>query len=144
MKMKRSKFIIQPGKICTFDAKNFLKRDSDSVMIVEVLALVKYKPFGKSIWSVKGAAGDEYILPQPINVPEFLLSPYGMTVIRNPTDFPVINDNDIKLLKDIIFYFDNPPSGESGLTVLTIKEESLKRLKALLEKIELAKSMRDV
>lgn len=141
--MKHEKFIIRPGKICTFDTKNLLKKDTDSIIHVEVVDLIKKKPFGRSIWSVIGAAGDENILAQPIHVPEFLLSPVGMSIIRNPTDFPVINEKDIQLLKELIYYFDNPPK-ESGITFLSITDKNLNRLKALLEKMELSRSMRDV
>ena len=147
--MRREKFIIQPGKICTFDAKNRLKKDVDSIIHVEVVKRVKYRPFGKSIWTVKATMGDELYLRSPgcFNVYEYLLSPIGVTVIRNPSDFPEVSEKDIKLLDELIYYFEHPPVSyyENVKTnYLTIKPESLERLKAFREKIVHAITLRDV
>jgi hypothetical protein len=142
-RFKREKFIIQPGKICTFDAKNLLKRDSTSLITVEVIKCVRGKLFGTPWWRVTGCGHDKDSLPEPIDVPEYLLFPEGMCIIRNPTDFPVINDKDIRLINEIIYYFENPPK-DDNVSVLTIKKESLDRLKALLTKMVLSKSMREV
>lgn len=142
-KYKREKFVIQPGKICTLDAKNLLKRDTTGTILVEVLGAAKHKEIGMPWWNIVGCGPDRDIMPEPIEVPEFLLSPDGMVVIRNPTDFPIINDKDIALLKELIHYFENPPK-DKGITILSIKDESLQRLKALLVKMVTAKSMREI
>lgn len=130
--MKREKFILQPGKICTFDTKNLLKKnDINGVVIVEILEeLPKKKLFGPRWFKIIGIDGDKNKLDKPVNVPETLLSPIGMCVIRNPSNFPAVNTLDVQVLDYVIKSLTNPTD------MIVMNNTQINRLKALKEKLK--------
>ena len=131
--MKSEKFILQPGIVCTFDRNNLLKKDDTELIFVEIVEEIpKKNMFGPRWFKVIGTGDDTNKLKDPVEVPETLLSPSGMVVIRYPSDIPVINSNDIKALEDTINVFNYPPS----LTVNGNNNPIVKRLHALKEKLE--------
>ena len=131
----REKFILQPGKICTFDKDNKLKKDVNSVIFVEIIEEVpKGKIFGPRHFKVIGAGDDKIKLPEPIIVPETLLSPVGMAVIRYPDDNPVINNKDLWALNIAIKFITSP---QNNFTDNSDKDRSVvNRLCALREKLK--------
>lgn len=131
----KTKFILQPGKICTFDKDNNLKKDINSVIFVEIVEEVpKATLFGPRQFKVIGAGDDKIKLPDPVIVPETLLSPEGMAVIRFPEDNPVINTKDIWAL-DIAIRFITAP--QNNFTDNSDKDKSvINRLNALREKLK--------
>lgn len=138
--MKREKFILQPGKICTFDAKNVLKKNElDGVITVEIVAEVpKKKLFGPRWFTIVGVDKDAQKLPEPIEVPETFLSPIGMVVIRNPANFPAVNNLDVQALDYVIKSLENPRD------MIVINNNTLSRLKALREKMQFYISFTEV
>lgn len=131
----REKFILQPGKICTFDKDNKLKKDINSVIFVEIVEEVKTgKLFGPRQFKVIGAGDDKIKLPDPVVVPETLLSPEGMAVIRYPEDIPVINNKDLWALNIVIDFITSP---QNNFTDNSDKDKSvIGRLYALREKFK--------
>lgn len=129
------KFILRPGKICTFDKDNKLKKDVNSVIFVEIVQEVKKdKLFGPRMFKVIGAGDDKIKLPDPIVVPETLLSPEGMAVIRFPEDNPVINTKDIWALEIAIGFITSP---QNNFIDNSDKDKSvINRLNALREKLK--------
>ena len=119
--MKRIKFEIIPGKICTIDPNNLMNNDSTGLCIVKVIKLLKYKPFGKSIWSVEDVENN--ILYE---VKENVLSPSGMSIIRHDPNMPIFNDISIDTLN-------------TAINLLSPNDNNLiNRLKALKEKIDVS------
>lgn len=131
----KEKFILQPGKICTFDKDNKLKKDVNSVIFVEIVEEVaKSKLFGPRQFKIVGAGDDRIKLPEPVVVPETLLSPEGMAVIRYPEDNPVINNKDLWALKIAINFITSP---QNNFTDNSDKDKSvIARLYALQEKLK--------
>ena len=138
--MKREKFILQPGKICTFDVKNALKKSElDGVILVEIIEEIpKKKLFGPRWFKIVGSDKDAYKLPEPIEVPETFLSPDGMVIIRNPSNFPTINNLDIQALDYVIKSLENPRD------MIVINNKTISRLKALREKMQFYISFTEV
>lgn len=142
---KNEKFIIRPGKTCILDAQNILNQDCTGVVHVEVLREVKSTiPFQDKRWEVIGAGPDKNILTNPVVVPERLLQPSGMVVIRYPSDIPIINDNDIRALDTIIKAFDDTPRNVPYVTIPQKSSVDINRLKALREKLILSMKMKEV
>lgn len=131
----REKFILQPGKICTFDKDNKLKKDVNGIIFVEIVEEVqRNKLFGPRQFKVIGAGSDKIKLPDPIVVPETLLSPEGMSVIRFPEDNPVVNNRDIWALDIAIRFITSP---QSNFIDNSYKDKSvINRLNALMEKLK--------
>lgn len=125
---------IQPGRICTLDPYNILKQDDIGVVYVRVVKRIKFKLFKKSIWEVVDLEneGDVY------KIPEYLLYPEGMSVIRYPMDLPTFNDIDLDLCTRLIDSF------EGDSETITLRKSDLNRLKALTEKIRLCISLKEV
>ena len=143
--MKREKFIIRPGKICTLDAKNVLKQNCTGVVHVEVLEKIKYRGIVSGRWwKVVGSGLDNNVLPDPITVPENLLQPSGMAVIRYPSDFPIINNKDVDALDFIINAFDQTPKNNQYVLIPNKTNVDINRLKALREKLALSVQMNEV
>ena len=94
---KRIKFEIIPEKICVFDHKNIVDQDSTSTCLVRIIKRVKYKYFGKSIWLVEDIENGTVL-----EVPEYLLSPSGMSIVRNSPNQPQFNDIDLEILEHAI------------------------------------------
>lgn len=127
----KEKFILQPGKVCTFDCKNALNQDENGIIFVEILKEIpKKKPFGPRWFSIKGTGDDAFKLPDPIEVPENALKPDGMVVIRNPANFPHINNLDVDALSLILKIIDNPNQA------VNINNKTIDRLRALCEKLD--------
>ena len=126
--MKRNKFIIQPGKICSLDRNNTaLKQDSSGIVHVEVLRLVKKGLFGKNVWEVKEADDPT---GQSFKCLEEHLFPEGMSIIRFPANIPEFDRRDIKALEDALIY--------------NLPKDTTKRLEALKEKIEFCVHLKEV
>lgn len=134
--MKKEKFVIQPGKICTLDPENIFKQNDMGTIHVEIIERVKWKPFGKSIWRVRDTMNDDVPI---LSVPEKLLFPYGMSVIRNPLNLPIFNRMDLHAINTIIYGIENPdPSNNEEI------QRNINRLKAVENKIRLAISLTEV
>lgn len=138
--MKREKFILQPGKICTFDANNLLKKNEiTGIIMVEIVEEIpKRKLFGPRWFKVIGAGKDQYKLPEPIEVPETFLTPVGMSIIRNPANFPTVSNLDINALDYVIKSLENPAD------MIVINKNTISRLKALREKMRFYISFTEV
>ena len=126
---KRIKFEIIPGKMCTMDPKNILGDDSTGTCLVCVTELVKYKPFGKSIWKVEDIENGIIL-----EVSENILYPAGMSIVRRDPNMPIFNESDIESLNWAIGKLEN--SAENKRTV--------DRLKALKEKINVSIKVEEV
>lgn len=134
--MKKEKFVIQPGKICTLDPENIFKQNDMGTIHVEIIERVKWKPFGGSIWRVRDTMNDDVPI---LSVPEKLLFPYGMSVIRNPLNLPIFNRMDLHAINTIIYGIENPdPSNNEEI------QKNINRLKAVENKIRLAISLTEV
>lgn len=138
--MKREKFILQPGKICTFDTNNLLKKNEiTGIIMVEIVEEIpKRKLFGPRWFKVIGAGKDQYKLPEPIEVPETFLTPVGMSIIRNPANFPTVSNLDINALDYVIKSLENPAD------MIVINKNTISRLKALREKMRFYISFTEV
>lgn len=138
--MKREKFILRPGKVCTFDAENILKKNElNGVITVEIVEEIpKKKLFGPRWFKVIGVGKDAYKLPESVDVPETFLSPSGMSVIRNPANFPAVNNLDIQALDYVIKSLENPTD------MVVINNKTIARLKALREKMYFYNSFTEV
>lgn len=141
--IKRDKFVIQPGKICTFDKDNLMKQNEDGIIFVEVVKKCKRTSlFGPTFWYIKGACEDENKLKDPIPVPETLLHPEGMCVIRFPSDYPIINSNDINSLHFALRYI---LESNNDFTIKYDKEHKhQRRLSALIEKLNFYYTMKEI
>ena len=127
----KEKFILQPGKVCTFDCRNVLNQDENGIIFVEIVnEIPKKKPFGPRWFAIKGTGSDAFKLPNPIEVPENALKPEGMVVIRNPANFPHINNLDVDALGLILKAIDNPSEA------INISVKNIDRLRALHEKLD--------
>ena len=138
--MKCEKFILRPGKVCVFDANNALKKNEvNGVVTVEIIEEIpKKKLFGPRWFKIIGTGKDNYKLPEPIDVPETFLSPSGMVVIRNPSNFPTVNNLDIQALDYVIKSLENPTD------MIVINNKTIARLKALREKMQFYISFTEV
>lgn len=142
--MNSKKFILQPGKICTLDPMNFLNFTVNGPIFVEIIEEVKHKQgFLKPkirYFKVVGAGDDLSKLPSPIEVPETYLYPEGMSVIRFPSEFPVINNMDIRALEIIISYLPQSNFVDNA----DAKKSVYARLNALLDKLKFYSKLDEV
>lgn len=125
------KFKPMPGMVCTVDPDNRLRQDSTDVQIVSVIRRRKYKPFGNSLWEVRNLDSDNSV--DVFICQEKLLFPTNMVINRLPVDLPIITQNDIAILETAI----------TGLCNIYNKQ-TLDKIRALKEKLEFYKSMREV
>lgn len=131
----KEKFILQPGKVCTFDCKNSLEQDENGIIFVEIVEEIPKKSlFGPRWFTIKGTGDDDFKLPNPIEVPETALKPEGMVVIRNPANFPTINNLDVEALASILKFIDNPLDNQALININNKK--IIDRLRALHEKLD--------
>ena len=128
--MKKVKII--PGMICSIDPNNTLSQDQSGINHVEIIKRIKYRPFGNSLWKIRIL--DEFDDSSIGSCVEKYLYPDNMCLIRFPIDMPVINGNDISILTDVIKILHN----------MAYPKEKVDRLKALREKLNLYKQMREV
>lgn len=136
--MMNKKIVLKPGTICIFDSTNVHKQDENGLIMVEILEELPRKGvFSPRMFKVKGTANDVNKLTDPIVVPDFLLNPAGVVVIRYPSDLPMINNVDIEALKTAIKKIESPST--------TIYDLNMRnRLKALVEKLEFNMSLTEV
>lgn len=136
--MKRVK--IRPNDICVYDINNTLKNSVTAPTHMIALERVKYRPFGNSTWKCSNLEDDSTI--NYILVTEKLLTPAAIAVVRNPANMPVINDDDIDLIKQVLSLenevlkkgkvagLDMEPTNNmiNGLNKLLIKFETLSKM----------------
>ena len=91
-------------------------------------------------FKVIGAGDDLSKLPSPIEVPETYLYPEGMSVIRFPSEFPVINNMDIRALEIIISYLPQSNFVDNA----DAKKSVYARLNALLDKLKFYSKLDEV
>lgn len=120
-----------PGMICSVDPSNILKQDTTGITIVSIVKRRKYKPFGNSLWEVRNLDPDNSV--DTFVCQEKLLAPTNMCVNRVPTDIPLITQSDIAILETAI----------TGLSNI-YNTQTLNKIRALKEKLEFYKSMREV
>ena len=131
----KEKFILQPGKVCTFDCKNSLNQDENGIIFVEIVEEIPKKSlFGPRWFTIKGTGDDAFKLPNPIEVPEGYLNPEGMVVIRNPANFPTINNLDVDALGLLLKFIDSPFDNKAISNINNKK--TINRLRALYEKLD--------
>ena len=124
---------IQKGMMCSLDPYNLMKQDVTSVTHVKIICRHKWRPFGLSIWKVQPVVP---LKQEVLLCMEKLLYPDNMYIVRNPMDIPMINDNELEALNYMIEI-----SKDINKEPLTT---AIKRIKALKEKLEFYKSMKDV
>lgn len=135
----KEKFILQPGKVCTFDINNTLHQDDNGIIFVEIVEEIPKKTlFGPRWFKIKGTGEDEFKLPDPIEVPENVLKPEGMVVVRYPANFPSINNLDVEALGMLIKVIDNPSE------VIKLTPAMINRLRALHEKLDFFSKLTEV
>lgn len=126
--MKSEKFIIQPGKVCTYDPTNINGQDDvigfSRVLVSAIKPKLLFKP---RMIVCTPIDQDGYITDTQIVVPEYMLKPDGFMIIRNPVNVPVVNNVDIAAL-DIFIKAMNDNN-------VTLTKNHLQRLKALREKL---------
>lgn len=139
----KEKFVLCPGKICTLDKDNTLKQDEHGTIFVEIVREVpRKKIFGPRLFEIIGAGDDKVKMLNPIIVPETLLSPEGMSVIRYPSDNPVVNNSDVWALGIAINFITDP---KNNFIDNSDKDRSVvHRLKALMEKLKYYTSSNEV
>lgn len=126
--MKSEKFIIQPGKVCTYDPTNINGQDDVIGFSRVLVSAIKPKSLFKPRMIVCTPIDqDGYITDTQIVVPEYMLKPDGFMIIRNPVNVPVVNNVDIAAL-DIFIKAMNDNN-------VTLTKNHLQRLKALREKL---------
>ena len=127
------KFKPSIGMVCTVDIYNTLKcKEGTSLDRVIVKERVKWKLFGRSIWKVDNIDNSDQ---KELFVPEFLLFPANMCIIRYPSDMPVFNEMDLAAIKRVIEYLETKTDSKLG---------DINRLKAVKVKIDNSLKMREV
>lgn len=126
--MKSEKFIIQPGKVCTYDPTNIGKQDDvigfNRVLVSSIRPKSLFKP---RMIVCTPIDQDGYLTDVQIVVPEYMLKPDGFMIVRNPVNTPIVNNVDIAAL-DIFIKAMNDSN-------VTLTKNHLQRLKALREKL---------
>lgn len=128
MKYKRQKFIIQPGKVCTFDAENHGKADElFSIKRVLVLEVVKKSIFKPRMVICAPIDENGLAIGDNICVPESVLKPDGFMIIRYPVSSPVISNIDVDTLQSVINILQQ--------STTDVSSAQIQRLQALNEKL---------
>ena len=140
---------IKKGEICAFDINNKGKFSTTAPIQVETVDKIKYRPFGNSIWRCRNLENDsnmEYILAK-----EKMLTPIATVVLRYPPNIPIINDEDIAAIKELIadeeFILAKNTTNNSDLAANNYYKRSsdnIIRLKMLLVKIETVAKMQNI
>lgn len=126
--MKSEKFIIQPGKVCTYDPININGQDDVIGFNRVLVSAIKPKSLFKPRMIVCTPIDqDGYITDVQIVVPEYMLKPDGFMIVRNPVNAPIVNNVDIATL-DIFIKAMNDSN-------VTLTKNHLQRLEALREKL---------
>ena len=129
-----SKFVLQPGKVCTFDPYNTLNEDRRGPILVEILQELKTTFFQPKAFLVQSLNDSGERIGSPFKVSEELLYPDGMTVIRNPSNIPVVNHMDYNVVHSAIDYLGNLFDKENDTITRNSISYCITRLKALEEK----------
>lgn len=132
---------IKQGEICAFDINNKGKFSTTAPIQVEAVERVEYRPFGNSIWKCRNLEDNssmEYILAK-----EKMLTPIATVVLRYPPNIPIINDEDIVAIKELI------ATEESILAKNTSNNykrtlDNINRLKMFLVKLETLEKMQNI
>ena len=146
---KKKKFKIWPNMYVMVDPNNQLKQVDYGLNKAVTVRRVKWKPFGKSIWEVADPnATGEYVGKTTL-LPEYLLYPLGIVVIRLPADMPIFNEKDMQNLKMAINLIDNIPDNVIKLYLPQgyskfDKKEIADRIRAVYIKIKHCKELRDL
>lgn len=140
--MKRTK--IRPNDICVYDINNTLKNSVTAPTHMIALERVKYRPFGNSTWKCSNLEDDSVI--NYILVTEKLLTPAAIAVVRNPANMPIINDNDISLIKQLISLEEEEviKKGKVAGLDMTQTEDMINGLNKLLIKFETLSKMQNI
>lgn len=129
-----SKFVLQPGKVCTFDPHNTLNEDRRGPILVEILQELKTTFFQPKAFLVQSLNDSGERIGSPFKVSEELLYPDGMTIIRNPSNIPVVNRMDYNAVHNAIDYLGNLFDKENDTITRNSISYCITRLKALEEK----------
>lgn len=92
---------IYPNMVCGFDPENELAQQSYGLTHVRTIEVVKYRPFGRSIWKVKAIdhMGNEN---EEMECPERMLVPTNFGILRIPNDVPVFTKQDLQAVREAI------------------------------------------
>jgi len=139
--MKRVK--IRPNDICVYDINNTLKNSVTAPTHMIALERVKYRPFGNSTWKCSNLEDDSTI--NYILVTEKLLTPAAIAVVRNPANMPIINDDDISLIKQLISLEEEViKKGKASKLDMGPTEDMLNGLNKLLIKFNSLSKMQNI
>lgn len=139
--MKRVK--IRPNDICVYDINNTLKNSVTAPTHMIAIERVKYRPFGNSTWKCSNLEDDSNV--NYILVTEKLLTPAAIAVVRNPANMPIINDDDISLIKQLISLEEEViKKGKASKLDMGPTEDMLKGLNKLLIKFNSLSKMQNI
>lgn len=139
--MKRIK--IRPNDICVYDINNTLRNSVTAPTHIIALERIKYKPFGNSIWRCSNLEDDSNI--NYVFVTEKLLTPTAVAVVRNPANMPIINYDDISIIKTAISLEEEVlnKGKESGID-MEASARLVDGLKKILNKFETLSKMQNI
>lgn len=139
--MKRAK--IRPNDICVYDVNNTLKNSVTAPTHMIALERVKYRPFGNSTWKCSNLEDDSAI--NYVLVTEKLLTPAAIAIVRNPANMPIINDDDINLIKQVLSLENNVlKKGKVAGLDMKPTEDMINGLNKLLIKFETLSKMQNI
>lgn len=139
--MKRAK--IRPNDICAYDVNNTLKNSVTAPTHMIALERLKYRPFGNSIWKCSNLEDDSVI--NYVFVTEKLLTPAAIAIVRNPANMPIINDDDINLIKQVLSLENNVlKKGKVAGLDMGPTEDMINGLNKLLTKFETLSKMQNI
>ncbi len=139
--MKRAK--IRPNDICVYDVNNTLKNSVTAPAHMIALERVKYRPFGNSTWKCSNLEDDSAI--NYVLVTEKLLTPAAIAIVRNPANMPIINDDDINLIKQVLSLENNVlKKGKVAGLDMEPTEDMINNLNKLLIKFETLSKMQNI
>lgn len=138
---------IKQGEICAFDINNKGKFSTAAPIQVEAIEKVEYRPFGNSIWRCRNLEDNssmEYILAK-----EKMLTPIATVVLRYPPNIPIINDEDIAAIKELIAIEEailakNTSNNSDSNNNYKRTFDNINRLKMLLVKLETLEKMQNI
>lgn len=147
--IRKKRFKIWPNMYVMVDPNNHLKQVDYGLSKALTIRRVKWKPFGKSIWEVRDPDAIGEYANRTALLPENLLYPLGIAVIRLPADMPIINEKDMQNLKLIRLFIENLPEQvvraylPQGWNKFD-KDEVVSRLDATYLKLKHCRELRDV
>ena len=146
---KKKKFKIWPNMAVMVDPNNEMKQVDYGLNKAIAIRRVKWKPFGNSLWEVCDPDAVGINKGKTAILPERLLYPLGIVVIRLPADMPIFNEKDMQNLKMAINLIDNIPDNVIKLYLphgysKFDKKEIADRIRAIYIKIKHCKELRDL